>query len=409
MANVVEMPKLGFDMAEGTLVNWLKPEGEKINKGEALVEIETDKATIQVESPFSGIIFKQLAQVNDHIPVGMPIAVIATEGENVNLDDLLAKKVLPSAQSAQNKDQVQSILPLEVANPSVEDVNKTHMNASPLAKAMAEQFSIDLASVKGSGPHGRVVKRDIEVFIKQKGKSIPIPTNTGQTIPQDQKFEINRLRAAVGNRMTESKKTIPHFYITNDVNVKAMLEMRKEMNVKASAEERISVNDFIVRATALALRQMPALNSSLTDRQIIQYGHIHIGIAVALDEGLLTVVCRNADQKSPSAIAKEVKEMTSRVREGKVKAEDIEGSTFTISNLGMFDVENFAAIINPPESGILAVASAREVPVIENGTVTIGQRMKITLSADHRVTDGASAARFMQILALFIEQPWRLV
>jgi pyruvate dehydrogenase E2 component (dihydrolipoamide acetyltransferase) len=209
--------------------------------------------------------------------------------------------------------------------------------------------------------------------------------------------------------MVESKSPVPHFYVTHEYNMNAVMQLRKQVNEILSEEEKLSVNDFIIRAVALALRQFPNLNASLNGNQIVQYGAVHIGVAVAVEGGLLTIVCRNADQKPLRQIGMEIKTMARRVREGKVKPEDIEGSTFSISNLGMFDVESFVAIINPPEAAILAVGSAREVPVVENGEIKAGWRMKATISVDHRISDGAEAAKFMQVLATFLERPLSLM
>ncbi len=226
---------------------------------------------------------------------------------------------------------------------------------------------------------------------------------------KDEIIEISRLRAAIGKRMLESHQSIPYFTLTHSYNAEALITLRKEMNENQADEAKISVNDFFIRAVALALRQFPNLNASISGSQITHFGNINIGVAVAVDNGLLTITVRNADQKPLSQISTEMKEMTSRVRDGKVRNEDIEGSTFTISNLGMFDVEDFTAIINPPEAAILAIGSAMQAPVIKDGNLVAGWRVKATLSADHRITDGAEAARFMQHLALFLEQPWRLL
>jgi pyruvate dehydrogenase E2 component (dihydrolipoamide acetyltransferase) len=407
MANIVEMPKLGFDMAEGTLVNWLKAEGENIAKGEGLAEIETDKATVQVESAFTGVVYKHLVELNSHVPVGTPIAVISDpEEKKVDLDKIIGvppktRKAAPEILVEEAKPQPEN--PKEMAA-STPQISGEFLKASPVAKAMAEKEGIDLDTIKGTGPEGRVVKRDILEKLNKTQK-----TTISEEIPSDQIVEISPLRSIIGKRMGVAKQTIPHFYVTHEYDASALLKMRGEINEGRSENERISVNDLINRAVGLTLRQFPSINSSLDKNQIVKHGHINIGNAVALDEGLLTVVCRDADQKPLSQISSEIKEMTVRVRSGKVLADDIEGSTFTISNLGMFEVESFIAIINPPEAAILAVSSAIEKPVVVNKQVVIGQQMKMTLSADHRLTDGVEAAKFMQALGLFIEQPWRLV
>jgi pyruvate dehydrogenase E2 component (dihydrolipoamide acetyltransferase) len=407
MANIVEMPKLGFDMAEGTLASWVKKEGELIEKGDVLAEIETDKATIQVESSFSGTILKELLEANTTVPVGTPIAVIGEAGEKVDLGTLSGAKKEEQAEPTEKirENEVSTDEPVKESGGSA-----GFIKASPLAKAIAQENKLDLAQVSGSGPAGRIVKRDVEQFLSLHKTAEQ--SSTAQVISiqpgEDSLQPLSKLRKAIGSRMQRSKQTIPHFYVTYSYNVEFLLKMREQINQERSKEERVSVNDFIVKATALALRKFPKLNASIEGDALTLHGNINIGNAVAVDAGLLTVVSRNADQKPLLQISEEIREMVKRVRDGKVAPEDIEGSTFTISNLGMYGVEDFSAIINPPESAILAVSSAMPVPVVENGVVRAGMRMKATISADHRVSDGAEAALFMRELASYIEQPWLL-
>lgn len=410
MAKIIEMPKLGFDMAEGTLINWIKAEGENIEKGEVLAEIETDKATVQVESTTSGIVFKQLVQANTTLPIGSPIAVITEENEEINIDELLKSYQVVGETPAPQEDVKEKTV--EAVKPEIpEETAKTDVDikASPIAKAMAKENNINLAAIRGSGPGGRIVKRDIEKALTTQ----PSPgtlISEAKIIPgQDQRKPISRLRSAIGKRMQESNQNIPSFFITRSYDATDLMKMRRQINDEGIPEKKLSVNDFIVRAAALALRNFPNLNASLTEKEIIQHGNINIGNAVSLENGLITVVVKNADQKSLWQISKETSELAQRAREGKLRNEDVEGSTFTISNLGMYAIEDFVAIINPPEAAILAIGSAKEMPVIVNGQVTTGWRMKTTITADHRITDGAEAAQFMQQLALYLEQPWRLV
>ncbi len=236
----------------------------------------------------------------------------------------------------------------------------------------------------------------------------PLPPLPYESIPPDEVIIPNRLRLAIGRRMTESKQQVPHFYVTHEYDVEALLNLRKEINELLAEDQKISVNDFIVKAAAVTLRQFPNLNAALRDGSVVRFGQINIGVAVAVEGGLLTVVCRDADRKALRQIAVEVRSLAGRARAGKVRPEDIEGSTFSISNLGMFDVENFAAIINPPEAAILAISSARQVPVVKDGELKTGWRLKATISVDHRVSDGAEAARFMQALTSYLELPIRL-
>lgn len=430
MAEIVAMPKLGFDMAEGTLVRWVVDEGAEVSKGTVLAEIETDKATVEVESSAEGILYSRLVAEGDVVPVGDPIAVIAAPGEEV--------KDLPKASSEPSKEtkpvegeeekEAPPAEPVEEARQETPAATDSSMvKASPLARRMAEENNLDLSQLTGSGPGGRIVKKDIEKAVaeglprKTEAPSAPgaasepakpstMPTWTpGTPVPADERVPIDKLRAIIGKRMTESRQQVPHFYVTSAYNAANLLDVRKQVNQQLPDDAKISVNDFIIKAISLTLRQYPNLNASITEKEIIRHGHVNIGVAVALDNGLMTIVVKDADQKPIRLISQEVREMASRAREGKVRPDDIEGSTFSISNLGMFDVEHFVAIINPPEAAILAVGSAQQVPVVENGEVKVGTQMRATLSADHRVTDGAEAALFMQALGGFLENPLRLL
>ncbi len=419
MAKIIEMPKLGFDMAEGTLMNWVKAEGEAVEKGETLAEIETDKATVQVESSESGVVFKHLAAPNATLPVGAPIAVISAPGETVDLDALLGGgNATGEKEKTEEMEEAESASPLpespldaanEAETPAAAGPESTaSVKASPLAKALARDRGVDLAALAGSGPGGRVVKRDVENALKSTRLPAAGPSPAFAS-GQDRALPLSKLRAAIGRRMQESKRAIPAFYLTRSIDVQDLVKMRRQMNDSREKDAKISLNDFLVRAAALALRQYPNLNASLDGNNVLQHGDINIGIAVALEQGLLTVVLRNADRKSVEQVSAESGRLVRAAREGKLRNEDIAGSTFTISNLGMYDIEEFIAIVNPPEAAILAVGSALEVPVAVNGSLQVGWRMKVTLSADHRITDGAEAAQFLQALAFYLEQPWRLL
>jgi pyruvate dehydrogenase E2 component (dihydrolipoamide acetyltransferase) len=403
MAETVTMPKLGFDMAEGMLVRWVKKQGDPVKKGDVIAEIETDKATVEVESPYEGMMLKHLVEQSTSVPVGDPIAVIGKEGEVVEqvVKTKPTEPVLPVGWPTFPK-----VEGPEQKVDKAQPMNDGEVAASPLARKVARDTGIDLQNVQGSGPNGRVIRKDVEAYqneIKtQPNKPGYSPVSLGQA---DNLIPLNKLRGAIGRRMVESKTTVPHFYVTHAYQADRMMELRKQINQSLPDDERLSVNDFIVKATALALRVFPALNGSISGNEIIQHQGIHIGVAVAVEGGLLTVVVRNADKKSLSQISSEVKEMATRVKQGKVKPDDVEGSTFSISNLGMFDVEAFSAIINPPEAAILAVASVHEAPVVENGSLRMGQVFNATLSVDHRISDGVEAARFMQELERLIENP----
>lgn len=414
MAETVTMPKLGFDMAEGTLIRWVIAEGEAVNKGVILAEIETDKATVEVESVYDGILARHLVAEGDIVPVNTPIAIVAAPGEKVEKQpQLVTDQAAPTPKSAAEAEPISAPSQAPSEPTVVEGQLPEGVKASPLARRMAEERGIPLRSISGSGPGGRITKKDVEAYkAVQAAPTQPqvafqagLPSIPSTTIP------LKRLRAIIGRRMTEAKQSVPHFYVTHEYDMAALLALRQQVNLTLPDEEKTSVNDFILKASALTLREFPNLNASLDDNnnQIIQHGAVNIGVAVAVEGGLLTVVCRDADRKPIRQISAEVRQMVQRAREGKVRPDDIEGSTFSVSNMGMYDVEHFIAIINPPEAAILAVGSAREVPVVKDGEVVPGLRMKATLSVDHRVSDGAEGARFMQALAKYIEEPIRLL
>jgi len=410
MAETISMPKMGFDMAEGTLVRWMKKVGETVNKGEVLAEIETDKATVEVESPASGLVRKLLVDEGAVVPVSNPIAIVGTADEKIE------EPVVQKAESNKMKDSKPAGVALPDLPPAPDPLADSHLSASPLARRLAQEKRVDISKVKGSGPGGRIVRRDIETALA--GQELPVdgrpaaaqssPVHTGMR-SSDQTLPMSKLRAAISRRMAEAKTTIPHFYVTHEYKIGALMDLRAQFNKIVPENEKLSVNDFIIKAVALTLRQFPNLNASLDGNAVLQHGQVNVGVAVSVLAGLLTIVCRDADQKPLRQISAEVKAMAARAREGKVKAEEIEGSTFSISNLGMYDVENFTAIINPPEAAILAVSSAREVPIVEDGAVKPGWRLKATISVDHRLSDGVEAAKFMQALAMFLEEPLRLV
>ncbi len=425
MAQIVSMPKLGFDMAEGTLVRWVVNEGENITKGSVLAEIETDKATVEVESSYSGVLLKQLIQQGAVVPVGEPIAAIGAPGETVDVQALAAKPAQHEKPAGAEPPGVAAPLQPEPAVAKAVSQEPPAPGggaiASPIARAMASERGIDLRRVRGTGPGGRITKKDIETY-----KAVaPQPTAAGisampaapATIPvvkfirETRQVPLPRLRAAIGRRMAESMQQSPHFYVTHDYDVAALLDLRKMINALMNEEEHLSLNDFLVKAVALTLLEFPNLNASLDlkNSAVTYYGEINIGVAVAVENGLLTVISRNTDQKSVHQISSELKVMVERARQGKVHPEDIEGSTFTISNMGMYEVDQFTAIINPPEAAILAVGTARQVPVVVDGEVKVGSRMKATLSVDHRISDGAEGARYLQAMAKYIEEPLRLM
>jgi pyruvate dehydrogenase E2 component (dihydrolipoamide acetyltransferase) len=426
MADIIKMPKLGFDMAEGTLVRWVKKVGETVNKGDVLAEIETDKATVEVESSASGVVRRLLVDERTVVPVNSAIAIVGTaeeeikeqggesRGQGSENEERTGSSGAPGMTGGQDK-VAEMLIKVPVLAPVGEEAMAGGgIKASPLAKKIARVEKVDLTKVRGSGPGGRIVRRDVEAAIGLTGLTSPTSltglAGHGDGIgKEDKTIGMSKLRQAIARRMAEAKTSIPHFYVSHEYKLDALMDLRVQYNKIVPENEKISVNDFIVKAVALTLRQFPNLNASILGNSIVQHGQVNIGIAVSVEGGLLTVVCHAADQKSLRQISAEVKAMAANVRAGKVRPEEIEGSTFSISNLGMYDVENFAAIINPPEAGILAVGSAREVPVVDGDIVKPGWRMKATISVDHRVSDGVEGAKFMQALAVYLEEPLRLL
>ena len=412
MAEIVSMPKLGFDMAEGTLLRWVVPEDEEVEKGQILAEIETDKATVEVESTYSGVVRRHLVEEGAIVPVSTPIAVIGEAEEEIDFEELLGRsqeEITAEEPEMVTEDHYVEVKTVEEAVPAVSDFPEG-VRASPIARRMAKEVGVDLSSLTGSGPNGRIIKADIEAFQAATPPPTAFPVVAGE-VPDDRVVPLSRLRAAIGKRMVHSKQEFPQFFVTHEYDVGRLMDIRKQANNIFPVEEKTSVNDYIIKAVAMALREFPNLNARLDEdkHSVIQFGHVNIGVAVAVENGLLTVICHDADLKSVSQISMEVRAMASRAREGKVRSEDIEGSTFSISNLGMFDVEEFIAIINPPEAAILAVGSANQVAVVKEGEIVPGWRMKATISVDHRVSDGAEAARFLQALAKYLEEPLRLM
>jgi pyruvate dehydrogenase E2 component (dihydrolipoamide acetyltransferase) len=432
MAEFIKMPTLGFDMEEGTMGTWLKQVGDRVQKGDVLAEIESDKVTQELTARVEGVLLAQLVNTGDQVPVGNNLGIIGEEGEDISSmgggKGAAAPKPKPAeaaasaepTSGAKMSDQAaQAAEPAPAPQGELDGEFPGGVKATPVARRMAEEHAVDLAQVGGSGPGGRVRKADVEAFmanppaakVVEKGTAVstpqpaaPVPTPAGAT-----EQPLTRMRQAIARRMSESKVTVPHFYVTTDIDMGPALALRKQINNSLDAERKVSVNDLVVKAAALALRQFPNINASFGGDKIILHNEINVGSAVAIEGGLLTIVQKGTDNASISKIAQDHKEMIARAREGKVKPEDVEGSTFTVSNLGAFDVDHFIAIINPPNAAILAVGSAQEVPVVVNGELAIGTRMKATISADHRVTDGAEAAQFMQLLKGILEEPLKLL
>ncbi len=407
MAEVIRMPRMSDTMEEGVVVSWLKKEGESIKPGDVLAEIETDKATMDFESLWEGTLLHIGVPIGKAIPVDGIIAVIGKPGENYQ--DLLVQSggsngsatAAPAASASAATPPVATLAPeLEVAT------SGERVKASPLAKAMAKDSGVDIHKIAGTGEAGRVVKRDVEAFLQQ-GPVVPALTATvaSPVVPGETYTDIplSQMRKTIARRLAESKFSAPHFYLGIEVNMDQAVQART--NILAMSNIKISYNDLVVKACALALKHHPAVNSSWLGDRVRQNHLINIGVAVAVEEGLLVPVIRTTDAKSIQQINTEIKNLAQKAKDRKLTPEDMQGNTFTISNLGMFGIEEFTAIINPPDACILAVGGIMEKPIVKQGEIKVGQVMKLTLSCDHRVVDGATAARFLQTLKQFLEEP----
>ena len=414
MAEYIVMPKLGFDMREAVLISWLKNVGDTVEKGEVIAEIESDKATLELEALAGGKLLKFLAGAGDVIPIGDNLAIVGEEGEDISAlvsDGDTPEHTQEPAQGAAAAEPVSESSSISSPPATINTEFPGGVKSSPVARRMAVEHGIDLSLVSGSGPGGRIRRSDVENFITS-GATVPTavvavtPITAG---PASTEVSTSRLRQAIGRRMVESKTTVPHFYVTSEIDMAPALAIRKEINALLTDKQKVTVNDMIIKAAALALQNYPNLNASYAGDKLVRHGQINIGSAVAVEGGLLTVVQQNTDKSPLATVAAENKTMIGRARQGKSRPGDFEGSTFTVSNLGAFEVEHFIAIINPPEAAIMAVGTANQVPVVIDGQLAIGWRMKATISADHRVTDGAEAAQFMQKFKHIMEEPLRLL
>tara|TARA_B100000676_G_scaffold134578_1_gene133505 strand:+ start:3370 stop:4626 length:1257 start_codon:yes stop_codon:yes gene_type:complete len=417
------MPKMSDTMEEGVIASWLKKVGDEIKSGDILAEVETDKATMELESYDDGVLLHIGVKDGDSVPVDGVIAIIGEKGEDVNE---ILKDIENDTSSVDNSEEVNETpiekeievkveTPAPAPAPAPEEKNISsndeRIKASPLAKKLADEKGIDLSNISGSGDGGRIIRKDIEEY-----KGIPAKTAEVQKeikLPQihsEESFEeipVTQMRKTISKRLAESKFSAPHFYLTMEIDMDNCIEGRKKIN--ESSEVKISFNDIILKACAVALRKHPMVNSSyLTDKIRINH-HVHIGVAVAVDEGLLVPVIRFADNKSLSHISAEVKSLAKRAKDKQLQPSDWEGNTFTISNLGMFGISEFTAIINPNDSCILAVGGIKSTPVVKNGEIVPGNIMKLTLSCDHRLVDGATGAAFLQTLKELIEDPIKIL
>jgi pyruvate dehydrogenase E2 component (dihydrolipoamide acetyltransferase) len=403
MAEIVRMPKLSDTMTEGTVAAWHKKVGDKVKSGEVLAEIETDKATMEFESFQDGVLLHIGVEKGATAAVDSVLAILGKEGEDVAA--LLAGDTGTPATAAAPQAQAAAApvaAPVAVATTAAEHTNG-RLKASPLAKKIAKEKGIDISSIEGSGEGGRIIRRDVEGAHAGTPSVSAAPVFIASGTEQYTEESVSQMRKTIARRLAESKFTAPHFYLTMEIDMDAAMQARQSINQQS--DSKISFNDMVVKATAMALRKHPKVNSAWLGDKIRYNQHVHIGVAVAVEEGLLVPVVRFANEKGLSQIGAEVKSFAEKAKQKKLQPSDWEGNTFTISNLGMFGIEEFTAIINPPDACILAVGAIRSVPVVKNGQVVPGNVMKVTLSCDHRVVDGALGAAFLQTLKSYLENP----
>lgn len=435
MATNILMPALSPTMTEGTLARWLKKEGEAVKAGDVIAEIETDKATMEFEAVEEGVLGKILVpDGTEGVKVNDPIGIMVEEGEAVPSGD--APKAAPKQEATPESKPAPTEQPKAAAAPESKPAPAAQASghrvfASPLAKRMAQQAGIDLSGIKGSGPNGRIVKADVEgassapkpaaqpqaaapAAQPQAAAPAPAPKAPAPAITAPHTAVPNSsMRKVIARRLSESKSTVPHFYVTMDIEIDALLKLRADLNSRAPKEGpgafKLSVNDLVIKAVARVLRQYPNVNATWTDDAIIQYHDVDISVAVSIPDGLITPIIRKADQKGLAAISGEMKDLAARAKSGKLKPEEFQGGGFSISNMGMFGVKDFAAIINPPQAGILAVSAGEQRPVVKNGALAIATVMTCTLSVDHRVVDGALAAEWIAAFKKVVEDPLSLM
>jgi len=409
MAEAIRLGRMTDTMEEGFLADVNVKVGDKIKSGDAIAEVETDKATLPLESYYNGVILHVAAKKGDTLKIGDLIAIIGKEGEDfaallteAPTEEKEEVKAEPAKVEMPAKEETQ---PVAQAEPTVHADGDNRVKASPLARMIAKEKGIDLSNVKGSGEDGRIVKRDLENGVASGGTNISVPAFVGKEGQKD--VRVSQMRKAIARRLSESKYSAPHFYLTMDINMDNAVSMRGQLNNVLPA--KVSFNDIVIKAVAKALRQNPNVNCSWLGDTIRYYDHIHIGMAVAVDEGLLVPVIKYADGKTISQISTEAKAFAEKASNKKLVPQDMEGNTFTISNLGMFGIEEFTAIINPPDACILAVGAIRQEPAVINGEIKVANKMKVTLSCDHRVVDGASGSKFLQTLKSVLENPVSLL
>jgi pyruvate dehydrogenase E2 component (dihydrolipoamide acetyltransferase) len=409
---IITMPRLSDTMEEGTVAKWNKKVGDTVSEGDILAEIETDKATMEFESFYQGTLLHIGLNEGESAPVDSVLAIIGKKGTDISA--VLTKQASPSAdtQKAEPTSKVPSpkveVLPEVKATPQVAAVNKPsngRIVASPLAKKLASEKGIDLSRVQGSGDHGRIVKKDIDNYQPQVGGGVQVFTPSGTESVTE--IANSQMRKTIAKRLSASKFSAPHYYLGVEFDMDNAIAFRTQYN--SIPDTKISFNDIVVKAVALALKQHPQVNAKWEDHQITQHHHVHVGVAVAVEDGLVVPVVKFTDEQSLPQIGAAVKDYAVRARDKKLKPEEMDGSTFTISNLGMFGIQEFTSIINQPNGAILSVGAIVQKPVVKEGTIVVGNTMKLTLACDHRVVDGATGAQFLQTLRSFVENPLTMV
>lgn len=428
--HTVVMPKMGDTMEEGKIITWRKHEGDKIAKGDALAEIETEKVNIEAEAYAAGTLRKIIAHEGETIPVGQPIALIGEPNEAIPAEfsgapaATVAAPTPPApapapASAAQPQAPAAANGRVAVAAPAAQPAQAAQNGGrafiSPIARRIAAERNLDISLIQGTGPGGRIIREDVEAAL-QAGPAVAVRAPAQGAVaagPEVEAVALSQMRKTIAKRLQQSMQTAPHFYVTVSVDATKLVELRAQINEFAEAQPqpvKVSVNDLIVRAVALTLTRMPQVNVSFDGDRLLYKKRIHLGVAVALEQGLIVPVIRDADKRGPLDVARESRRLVEAARAGKLKPDELQGGTFTISNLGMYDVESFTAIINPPEAAILAVGSIVPTPVVDAGRqVVVRDTMKLTLSSDHRALDGATAARFLQQLKRLLEQPMGLL
>lgn len=411
MAVAIKLPRMSDTMEEGTIVSWFVKVGDTVKSSEMIADVETDKATMELENFEKGEVLHLNVAEGETVPVETVIAIIGKKGEDFQ-HLLTADSAETPAETPQETEaptpvaETPAVAPVaaetQVAASVLSSTNTDgRIFVSPLAKKMAEEKGISLSEVNGSGDNGRIVKKDIENFKPSTQPTVAAGVESYEDLP------VTQMRKTIAKRLAESKFTAPHFYLTKEIKMDAVMDARKRMN--EYSESKISVNDLVVKATALALKKHPNINSSWLGDKIRRNHHVHIGVAVAVEDGLLVPVVRFADSKSLSQIGSEVKDLAGKAKNKELQPKDWEGNTFTISNLGMFGIDEFTAIVNPPDACILAVGGSKEMVIVENGEMKPGHVMKVTLSCDHRVVDGVTGAKFLQTFQELLEEPVRLL